>query len=118
MDKKMKRYTIDDNKTIRCANCGSKDFNAKLTVEVDASFYTYDKNLIPYDKSLISDVEIAEFDEDEIEDVECSNCGLTIADSYYSFKKEVEKNKEQKMNKLYEQIIIENLKKDIKKQKE
>lgn len=94
MEQKMKRYTIDDNKTIRCANCGSEDFNAKLTVKVDASFYIYDKNLTPYNKILISDVEIAEFDEDEMEDVVCSNCGLTIADSYYSFKKEVENNKE------------------------
>lgn len=79
------RYEIDNNNNIRCANCGSEEFVANLTGKVDVELYIRDK-------LIIADVEMSEFDFDEIEDIECANCGYTISPSYYYLKKQLKNN--------------------------
>lgn len=77
------RYKIDNDNNIVCANCGSEKFMANLTGKVDLELY---------DKLIISDIEMSEFDCDDIEDIECVNCGYTISANYNSLKEEVKKN--------------------------
>lgn len=79
------RYKIDNDNNIRCANCGSEKFVANLTGKVDVELYICDK-------LIIADVEMSEFDYDDIEEIEYANCGYTISPSYYFLKKQLKNN--------------------------
>lgn len=73
------RYTIDNDNTIRCANCGSEYIKASAKVEVDLTLFVYDN-------MLSVDIDNIDCDEYDLFDITCSDCGYTIAGSFFELR--------------------------------